>query len=214
MSASRPAQTRRLFQRAAISIRLRSSAKLRRQMLRRRGVLLGKDVSCAGAPLVSLAPGSTVILSDRVSLISLPQYTALGVGHRVVIRTLLAGAAVSVGNDTGMSGVSICAALSVTIGERCLIGADALLCDTDFHPVAPLGRRSAPIPKPKASDAVTVGNDVFIGARAIVLKGVNIGEGSVIGAGSVVTRDVPPFSIAAGNPAIVVGSVHRSDLPT
>jgi acetyltransferase-like isoleucine patch superfamily enzyme len=50
-------------------------------------------------------------------------------------------------------------------------------------------------------------NKVFIGARSIVLKGVTIGEGSVIGAGSVVTRNVPPMTIAVGNPARIIGSI-------
>ncbi len=50
---------------------------------------------------------------------------------------------------------------------------------------------------------------MFIGARSIILKGVTIGRGSVVGAGSVVSRDIPPHSIAAGNPCVVVGAVRR-----
>ncbi len=53
-------------------------------------------------------------------------------------------------------------------------------------------------------DNVVIGNDVWIGANAIILPGVNIGDGAVIGAGTVVTKDVPPYAIVGGNPARVI----------
>jgi acetyltransferase-like isoleucine patch superfamily enzyme len=58
-----------------------------------------------------------------------------------------------------------------------------------------------------ATSPVTIGSDVFIGGRSIILKGVQIGQGAVIGAGSIVTKDVPEWNIVAGNPARSVGSV-------
>lgn len=58
--------------------------------------------------------------------------------------------------------------------------------------------------------AVVIEDYVLIGARSIVLKGVQIGAGAVVGAGSVASRDVPPGSIVAGNPAVVVGSIVRA----
>ena len=54
-----------------------------------------------------------------------------------------------------------------------------------------------------------IGNNVFIGARSIILKGVTIGEGAVIGAGSVITKDVPPMTVVAGNPAIIIKSLEK-----
>jgi acetyltransferase-like isoleucine patch superfamily enzyme len=59
-----------------------------------------------------------------------------------------------------------------------------------------------------SSSAVTIGSNVFIGARAIILKGTHIGDGAVVGAGSVVTGDVPANRIVAGNPARLVDSVR------
>lgn len=56
---------------------------------------------------------------------------------------------------------------------------------------------------------ICIGDNVFIGARAIILKGVTIGEGSVIGAGAVVAKDIPPFSIAVGNPVRVIGDSRK-----
>ncbi|WP_233191214.1 MULTISPECIES: DapH/DapD/GlmU-related protein [unclassified Cryobacterium] len=63
------------------------------------------------------------------------------------------------------------------------------------------------MPAPVIGDRVVIEDDVFLGARSIVLKGVRIGTGSVIGAGSVVSRSIPPGSIAAGNPCRVIGKI-------
>jgi acetyltransferase-like isoleucine patch superfamily enzyme len=96
----------------------------------------------------------------------------------------------------------------VEIGERVLIGADVLIFDTDFHNLEP-ERRHAPPDWARISKRVVIEDDVFIGARSIVMKGVSIGKGAIIGAGSVVTADVPPFMIAAGSPARILGSILR-----
>lgn len=111
-----------------------------------------------------------------------------------------------------MSGCTICAAQRVTIGDGCLLGADVFIADTDFHPVEPEDRR-------RRTDGVRmapveIGDNVFIGARAMVLKGVRIGDNAVVGAGSVVTTDVPANAIAAGVPAHVVGWVTPRAAPT
>jgi acetyltransferase-like isoleucine patch superfamily enzyme len=98
-----------------------------------------------------------------------------------------------------MSGACLCAARSLTIGEDTIIGADVLITDTDFH---------QPLPGWKwGSDAVArsrpvhIGRGCFIGARAIILKGVTLGDGAVVAAGALVTRDVPAGHMAIGNPA-------------
>jgi acetyltransferase-like isoleucine patch superfamily enzyme len=110
------------------------------------------------------------------------------------------GAQITIGDETGLSGTTICAVKSVSIGKRCLIGADVLITDTDFHPINMEGRRYKGA-SAAASSPIVIEDDVFIGARSIILKGVRIGSGSVIGAGSVVTKDIPANSVAAGNPA-------------
>jgi acetyltransferase-like isoleucine patch superfamily enzyme len=84
-----------------------------------------------------------------------------------------------------------------------LFGADAMVVDTDFHPLHPEGRWRAPL-SAAGSRPVSIGDDVFVGARAVILKGVHIGNGAVIGAGAVVTRDVPAYAVVAGNPARIV----------
>jgi acetyltransferase-like isoleucine patch superfamily enzyme len=127
----------------------------------------------------------------------------LALAHPVHLRTLAKGAVIRIGARSGLSGTCVCALRSVSIGTDCLIGANVLIVDTDFHPLRAERRRTAP-PSSAATAPVTIGNNVFIGAHSIILKGVTIGDDAVIGAGSVVSRDVPVGVIFAGNPARLV----------
>lgn len=114
-----------------------------------------------------------------------------------------------IGDNVGLSGSTIRAQQYVSIGNNVLIGSGCIITDTDAHPLDWRDRvegrdtntRSAP---------VKIGNDVFIGARSIILKGVTIGDRAIIGAGSVVSKDVPPDSIVAGNPAKVVKLLNNN----
>lgn len=108
---------------------------------------------------------------------------------------------ISIGNDTIFSNdVTIVAVDNISIGEDCLIGDRVSIYDCDFHEINPLYRkRSKGNSKP-----VSIGDRVWIGSQVMILKGVTIGDNSIIGAGSVVTKDIPPNCIAAGNPAKVI----------
>jgi len=99
------------------------------------------------------------------------------------------------------NGVWIRSAASVSIGAWSKIGPRVMIMDSDSHDTAP-GHGPASGAKP-----VVIEEDVWIGAGAIILKGVRIGKHSVVGAGSVVTRDVPASTIVAGNPARVLRQV-------
>ena len=154
-----------------------------------------------GPAIIARCDGSRVVIGEQVLLCSWSRWTALGVSHPVVLRTLTAGAVLRIGRDTGISGGSFCAAVGIDIGERCLIGADVMVSDTDFHSLDPQERSTNTDWSRIRSARVRIGNDVFIGARAVILKGVEIGDGAVIGAGSVVTRSVPARGVAADNPA-------------
>jgi len=181
-----------------------------RRPLRRSGVNLGRDVRVIGRPFLRLAERGSIRLGDRVVLNSRPAANTLEARGPVILRTVLPGSRIAVGDDTGMTSATISAAGIIRIGARVLIGAGVIITDSDHHPVRPPAgtpRRFAGFPAPKSEHCVVIEDDVFIGARSIVLKGVRIGAGAVVGAGSVVSRDIPPGSIAAGNPAMVVGSV-------
>jgi acetyltransferase-like isoleucine patch superfamily enzyme len=105
----------------------------------------------------------------------------------------------------------------LVFGDYVVIGWNATIADTDFHPTAPAERVADAIacsplgkgrPRPPIERRpVVIGNDVWIGPNATVLKGVTIGDGAIIEAGALVTRDVPPRARVVGNPAQVVGEV-------
>lgn len=165
------------------------------------GAIVGKRWRCLGQPIVDLVPGARIEIGERVTMTSLSSGTALGVAHRVVIRCLTPQARIVIGDDCGFSGGSFCAAVSLKIGDRCLFGADVMVFDTDFHNHCQENRRYSAPKWGKISRPVSIGNDVFIGARVIISKGVKIGDRAIIAAGSVVVADVPPNSIFGGNPA-------------
>ena len=159
-----------------------------------------------GRPLFRRISGGTIEIGERFCAHSISRFNAIGVSQPVILTTVYPHSVIKIGDDVGLSGCSITAVQSVTIGDRVLVGSGALIIDNDAHPVAPEGRRySRDIP----SAPIAIGSDVFIGARAIILKGVHIGDGSIIGAGAVVTKDVAAYSIAAGNPARIVGTIPR-----
>ncbi len=117
------------------------------------------------------------------------------------------GARITIGNGTYLNrNVEIIAAREVTIGRDCMIAWDVVIMDTDQHGVH--GREA--VAKP-----VRVGDRVWIGCRAIILKGVTIGDGAVIAAGAIVTKDVPPLAVVAGQSArvIQVNDVRSTDTP-
>lgn len=101
------------------------------------------------------------------------------------------------------------------IGDYALIGMHVQIVGREDHAIDEVG-----VPmlhstwvadrEPRERDSVHIGRDVWVGASTVILSGIRIGEGSVIGAGAVVTGDIPPFSIAVGNPARVVGTRFES----
>jgi acetyltransferase-like isoleucine patch superfamily enzyme len=108
------------------------------------------------------------------------------------------GAELSIGSGTYINyGTNISARKSMKIGENCNIGQYCIIMDADYHSLDDHSRPDVP-------ERVEIGNDVWLGARVIVLKGTRIGDGATIGANSVVKGTVPAGAIAAGNPARVI----------
>jgi acetyltransferase-like isoleucine patch superfamily enzyme len=114
----------------------------------------------------------------------------------------------------------VISATSVIIGPYSIFARDVYISDTNEHPVDPMLRRRetiAALETGKPPDRylaetrpVVIGSDVWVGERAVILKGVRIGDAAVVAANSVVTRDVPAYSVVAGNPARVVKEIPRS----
>ncbi len=113
---------------------------------------------------------------------------------------IINNAQVKIGENCGISNSTICAAKGIVIGNRSIIGGNCCLYDTDFHSIDYLERRNKPDKGIKTAQ-ICIGEDVFIGANSMVLKGITIGDRSIVAAGSVVTRDIPADQLWGGNPA-------------
>jgi len=100
-----------------------------------------------------------------------------------------------------MPGVMINAALSIEIGEGSMLASQVMISDSDWHDRYDRTR------EPETNAPVRLAGNVWVGLRAILCKGISIGENAIIGAGAVVTHDVPADTIAAGNPARAVGTL-------
>ncbi len=114
------------------------------------------------------------------------------------------GASMTIGAGTFINqGTTLAAAASLEIGPHCLVGEFVAIHDTNFHSVSP--------DQPAKTRPVRIGRNVWIGHRAIILAGVTVGDHAIIGAGAVVTKDVPARTIVAGNPAAPVRTFDCPD---
>lgn len=179
-----------------------------RVMFALHGVRWGRRWCIWGMPIIQRHRGSRIELGDGLLLRSWRTTNPLVPAHPVVLATRTAQAVIRVGQDVGMTGATLVAAERIEIGDRVFVGANCTIADTDFHPLDPAARQADVLAG--AHRPVIVEDDAFIGMQSIVLKGVRVGAGSVIGAGSVVTRDVPPGAVVAGNPAAFVRWLDRS----
>ena len=118
---------------------------------------------------------------------------------------------IELGDHSGLSGAILSAKTCIRIGKYAKIGGNVRIYDHDYHALCPESRRDPNTDHFECrSEAAMIGDDVLIGVNAIVLKGVKIGDRAIVGAGSVVSRDIPPDEVWAGNPARFVGHVRRS----
>lgn len=121
--------------------------------------------------------------------------------HRPIDIFVAPGAQLLIGDHTFINrGACISCSDRIQIGSGCLIGDDCVIIDNDYHAIGGGPAKVAPI---------EIGAHVWLALKVIILRGVTIGEGSVIGAGSVVTRSIPPYTFAAGAPARVIRAIVR-----
>ena len=158
------------------------------------GGKLGRGLKARGIMTVRRFQCSTISIGDRCTFNSSSIFNARGINHRCILETGKPGAVLRIGNRCGFSGCSIVADKEVIIGDRVMVGANTCIGDRDDHP-----DRLGTSPQP-----VHIGNNVFIGMHCVVMKGVTIGDNSIIGAGSIVTKDIPANCIAAGVPCKVI----------
>ncbi len=144
--------------------------------------------------LIIKGPGM-VEIGDRANLF------AFGTGRRTRLVARTPQARILVGENARLNGAEIHCDRLVEIGPDCIVG-QALLIDTDMHSLA-RDRRTNP-DAPVRTEPVILERAVWVARGASILPGVRVGEGSVVGHGAVVSSDVPPGVVVAGNPARVV----------
>lgn len=126
----------------------------------------------------------------------------------VAFRTDLPSATIRIGDNTGLHGTTIQCFSDVIVGDGCLI-ADAYLTDSSGHSLSIKGRHLQA--KDVLKQPVTIGENVWIGTKAVILHGVTIGKNSVVGACSLVRHDVAPNSFYAGNPATFIKDIGKEE---
>lgn len=163
----------------------------------------GKGVKLQGIPVVAKSKTAKIKIGNNVTIKSSFLSNLIGLYQRSIIVARASGAVVEIGDNSGLSGVTIYARESVKIGNNCRVGANTKIFDNDFHPVDPTLRLEASNKNMKVKPVI-IGDNVFIGCNSIILKGTTIGANTTIGAGSVVSGNIPANCVAAGNPAKVI----------
>jgi len=164
------------------------------------GAKIGKNIIIRGIPYVwnkgYLEIGDNVVINAK--------YLANPIGGSGVLSLLVKkGARLIIDDGVGISNSAIVCWNNIYIGKNVKIGGNCQIYDTDFHSLHLNERLLTPEPGIKTLP-IRIGDGAFIGANVIILKGVIIGNESVIGAGAVVTENIPDFEVWAGNPATFI----------
>lgn len=172
------------------------------------GVQRGKRLKISSAPIIVRHKNAEIVLGNDVTISNRLIENPAGISHPTVLAAVRKNARLLIGNNVGISGAIIYAWQEITIGDFTNIGAGVKIYDSDFHPLNKYKRR---INKPDDVSVapVRIGQDVWIGTSSIILKGVTIGEGAIVAAGSIITKDVPANTIVAGNPAKVIDRIDH-----
>lgn len=187
------------------TLRIKLYPRINRMILKTHGVEFGKNLQIPGK-VSWLIRGARITIGDN-------SYLSSGNGVNPIASNLQAdvyvepGAALTIGNNVGMSSTRLWIHESARIGTNVKIGGCVLITDTDAHPMDYVARRSSN--DGTKSAPVVIEDDVWVGAHCIILKGVTIGARSIIGAGSVVTKNIPADCVAAGNPCKVIKNLNK-----
>lgn len=174
-------------------------------ILRIRNNTFGSNMATYG--LMFIRGKGKISIGDNVIITSCVETNPIGGDSRTILYAK--DGDIVIGNATGISNSTIVAVDKVVIGDHVMIGGGCKIYDNDFHSILYSERSQSPDPGIKHS-AVYIEDGAFIGGHSIILKGVTIGKRSVIGAGSVVTTDVPADEVWAGNPARFVKKISNN----
>lgn len=163
------------------------------------GISLGRNCSFYGMPCFRRHPGSRITIADNCEFLSSHTSNLIGINRPCMISTLAEEAVIEIGANCGFSGTVIGCATKIIFGDNVMCGANTLITDTDWHTNDQRTGSDAP---------VIIGSGAWLGVNVTVLKGVTVGENTLVGAGSLVTRSLPSNAIAAGSPAKVIGQIQ------
>ena len=161
---------------------------------------------------IYLSIHGTVSIGDDLVFTSGAGFNSISRNIKGMIKTYK-DAYLTIGNNVGIGGANIFARKRINIGNNVKIGGDCIIIDSDSHSLDYVERRNEHLHL-KAHDKnigmapVNICDDVWLGARCVVLKGVTIGARSIIAAGSMVTKDIPADVIAGGNPCKVIRKIN------
>jgi len=154
---------------------------------------------------VNVTRRGSVTIGNNLSINSGEQFNVIGRQQKCIV--WVEGSLI-IKDNVGMSGVAIICNHQIIIGNNVLLGGNTVIYDTDFHSLEPTLRSSRKHDRLNARwGAVIIEDNVFIGAHSTILKGVHIGENSVVGAGSVVSKSIPSNEVWAGNPVKFIRKV-------
>jgi acetyltransferase-like isoleucine patch superfamily enzyme len=168
----------------------------------------GKNLILKGVPVIFNKSGAKITFGDNVTIKSSFLSNLVGLYQRTIIVTRTSEAKICIGNNVGISGATIYARKSITIGDNTNIGGNSKILDNDFHPLE-IEARNADIKEKIGTRPVVIGRNCFIGCNALILKGTVLGQGCVVGAGSVVSGEFPENVVIAGNPARIIRSLNK-----
>jgi acetyltransferase-like isoleucine patch superfamily enzyme len=171
--------------------------------LKNKKTFIFDKVNFIGFPIVEISNDSTIIVSDNVTLNSKNNGYHANMYAPVKLISNKPGSEIIIGEKTRIHGSCIHARKRISIGKRCLIAANCQIIDSSGHDASFEHVENRINTKGNAKEIV-IEDDVWIGLNCIILPGVTISKGSIIGAGSVVTKSIPAFCIAAGNPCKVI----------
>jgi acetyltransferase-like isoleucine patch superfamily enzyme len=163
-------------------------------------VKYGNHLKSSGVPVLDLSLRATFIVLDYLSLNNNHYFNTIGRQQKCCF-SVANGAVLKIGNHVGISCSTIVCKSSIEIGDHVEIGGNCEIYDTDFHDLD--YRKRSRLPEDYSAvknQPIIIKKNAFIGAHSTILKGVTIGEGAIIGACSVVTKDIPSMEIWAGNP--------------
>lgn len=173
------------------------------------GVKFGRGCRIVGPCYMRTRRVHDVKLGNGCLFVARPRFNMVGLTNATMIDTR-SGGKIIVGDNSGFSGVVMSARTLIEIGKNARVGGNVRIYDHDFHSVDPELRRTTKDGAGVKSKPVIIGNDVFIGTQAIILKGTRIGDRSIVAAGSVVFGlQIPTDSLVKGNPAQIVGRVAK-----